>query len=120
MNRLTERPWALLAIGGVAAASLSLAACRVEQTREGALPDVDVDVSAGQLPEYEIQQTQEGRMPDVDVDVSAGKLPEYEVETPDIEVERKTVEVPYPDIDLEMPGEDEAEEAAEAVRERAN
>jgi len=36
------------------AGSLALAACDVDQTKEGEVPDVDVNVSGGQLPEYNV------------------------------------------------------------------
>ena len=64
----------------IAAATLGLAACDVDQTEEGALPDVDVD---------------------------GGNLPEYDVEGPDVDVgtETRTVEVPTLDVD----GPDDAE-----------
>ena len=93
----------------LAISSGGMAACDVEQTREGALPDVDVEAEAGRLPGYEVRQTREGKLPDVDVDVKAGQLPEYEVETPDIKVERETLEVPYPSVEIELPEEDEDE-----------
>lgn len=90
-----------------AAAVVALAACEVEQAREGKLPGVDVEADAGRLPEYEIEKKREGRLPDVNVKVEGGQLPEFEVDTPDVEVKRKTVEVPYPDVDIEMPGDEE-------------
>jgi len=75
----------------------------VKQTRGGELPSVDVD--PGEMPEYDVEQTQEGELPSVDVDADPGRLPEVEVRGPDIEVGRDTVEVPVPDIDVEMPEE---------------
>ena len=58
------------------ASSLALAACDVDQTKEGELPDVDVNATGGQLPEYN-------------------------VETPTVTVgsENKTVEVPTVDVE---------------------
>lgn len=38
----------------LALATLGLAACDVQQTEEGEMPDVDVSVDAGDLPEYEV------------------------------------------------------------------
>jgi hypothetical protein len=60
------------------ASCLAVAACDVDQTKEGNLPDVDVDVNA-----------------------SGGQLPEYDVEGPQVNVgtENKTVQVPTVDID---------------------
>lgn len=54
--------------------TLSLGACDVEQTEQGALPEVDV---------------------------KGGNLPEYDVDTADIDVktETRTVEVPVIDVE---------------------
>lgn len=72
---------------------LALSGCDVEQTREGELPDVDVDVSGdpGQLPAYDVET------PDVDV-----SMEEKEVTVPDVDVgtESKTIELPDVDVDL--------------------
>lgn len=50
----------------------------------------------------DVEKTKEGEMPDVDVNVSGGQLPEYNVTTPDVDVrmENKTVQVPVVDVDL--------------------
>ena len=56
---------------------LSLAACDVDQTKEGKLPDVDVNATSGQLPEFNVQG------PDVDVGT-----------------ENRTVQVPTVDVDV--------------------
>lgn len=50
-----------------------------------------------------VEQTEEGRLPDVDVQADGGKLPKYEVETPEVEVGTKTVEVEVPTATVEMP-----------------
>jgi hypothetical protein len=49
----------------------------------------------------DVDQTQEGEMPEVEV--TGGQMPEYDVETADVDVgtEEKTVEVP--DVDITMP-----------------
>lgn len=108
-------------------ATLTVAGCDVEQTREAKLPKVDVSVEKGQLPEYEIKQTKKARMPDVDIDVESGQLPEVEVETANIEIGRQEVSVPVPDvelkdkkvtvpsIDIEMPNQ---QDAANVAREK--
>jgi hypothetical protein len=68
-----------------------------------------------------VQQTEEGELPDVDVDVEPGNMPEYDVDTMDVEVgtEEETITVPKlkvdmeeetittPTIDVDMPGDDE-------------
>ena len=60
-----------------AASGLGLTACDVDQTKNGQMPEVDVNVSGGQLPEYnvtgpEVNVGMENRtiqVPDVDVTV---------------------------------------------------
>ena len=49
----------------------------------------------------DVDQTKEGNLPDVDVNVSGGELPEYNVEGPSINVgtENKTIQVPTIDVD---------------------
>jgi len=49
----------------------------------------------------DVDQTKEGEMPDVDVNATGGQLPEYNVEGPTVNVgtENKTVEVPTVDIE---------------------
>ncbi len=49
----------------------------------------------------DVDQTKEGEMPDVDVNASGGQLPEYNVEGPSVNVgtENKTVQVPTVDVD---------------------
>lgn len=61
--------------------SLTFAGCQVEQTKEGEMPDVDVNASGGQMPEFNVQG------PDVDVGT-----------------ENRTVQVPT--IDVDVPGGD--------------
>ena len=61
---------------------LSFAACDVDQTKEGELPDVDVEASGGQLPEFNVEGP-----------------------TVDVGTENKTVEVPT--IDVDVPGDKE-------------
>lgn len=61
------------------ASGLGLAACDVDQTKEAKAPDVDVNVSGGQAPEFnvtgpEVNVGMENRtvqVPDVDVKVPA-------------------------------------------------
>jgi hypothetical protein len=53
----------------------------------------------------EVKQTQNGQMPDVDVNVSGGQLPEYNVQGPEVKVgtENKVIEVPT--VDVKTPAE---------------
>ncbi|PZV22209.1 MAG: hypothetical protein DCF21_00695 [Leptolyngbya sp.] len=77
---------------------IPLGACRVEQEETGSLPDVNVEVEPGSLPEYDIQG------PDVNVGVA-----ERTVTVPRLVVvqEEETVQVPY--IDVDLPGVDRIE-----------
>ena len=77
MKSLNRTAALLLALGAFA---IALGGCRAEQTQEGELPDVDVTVEGGQLPEYE-------------------------VETADVEVGTREETVTVPDIDVTMPDE---------------
>lgn len=63
---------ALAAFAGLAA----LAACDVDRTEEGELPEVDVNATGGDLPEYDVQTE--------DVDVTTE---ERTVEVPVVETE---------------------------------
>ena len=49
----------------------------------------------------DVDQTKEGEMPEVEVNASGGQLPEYDVDAPEVKVgtENKTVEVPTVDVD---------------------
>jgi len=43
-----------ITLTGLALATLGLAACDMQQTEEGEMPDVDISVDEGNLPEYEV------------------------------------------------------------------
>lgn len=49
----------------------------------------------------DVDQTKEGELPDVDVNASGGQLPEFNVEGPTVNVgtENKTIQVPTIDVD---------------------
>jgi len=53
-----------------------------------------------------VRQTEEGKLPDVDVSAEGGKMPEYDVDTADVDVTTKKKEITVPDIDVTMPGEE--------------
>ena len=63
-------------------ASVATGACRVRQTEEGKMPDVDVSAEGGKVPEYDVDAA--------DVDVKAG-------------TEQREVTVPTVDVDVEPP-----------------
>lgn len=67
----------LLTLALVAFLGFGLAACTVEQTEEG------------NLPEYDVEQTEEGN------------FPEYDVDAADVEVTTETREITVPDVDIE-------------------
>ena len=73
-------------IAALGSATLALAACDVDQTEEGAMPDVDVE---------------------------GGNMPEYDVEGPDVDVGTQEVEVPdtvtLPDVDISGPDDADGE-----------
>jgi hypothetical protein len=76
--------------------AFAMLGCDVDQTKEGKLPDVDVDVDGGQLPEFEVETA--------DVDVDSKKV---DVTVPDVDVDvgSKEVELTVPDVDVTMPDE---------------
>ena len=72
--------------------AMSLAACSVEKTEEGELPDVDVE--GGKLPEYDVDTA--------DIDVGTQTTT---VTVPDVDVSTQTTTVATPDVDITMPAE---------------
>lgn len=60
--------------------ALPLAACDVDQTEEGELPDVEVE--------------------------EEGNMPEYDVEGPDVDVNTDTTTIETPDVDVDVPDDD--------------
>ena len=60
----------------------------------------------------DVDQTQEGELPDVDVSVEGGQLPEADAEVGDIDVGTEEVEVEVPTVDIQSPEEEAAEEGA--------
>ena len=90
----------------VITAAITFVSCDIDQTKEGKLPeiDVDVDTKAGVLPEFEVNWA------DVDVGTRTQtiKIPKVVVV-----MEEEEVEVPY--LDVDMPGDGEREERTIAV-----
>lgn len=74
-----------------------MTSCDVDQTREGKLPDVDVDVDAeaGRLPAFDVDWA------DVDVTTTTKT-----VEVPKLVVVMEEEEIEVPVIDVDMPDED--------------
>lgn len=82
------------------------AGCEIEKTRDGEMPDVDVQVDAdtGQLPAYDIEG------PDIDVGTRTTTI---EVPKVVVVMEEEEVEVPY--IDIDGPNDEDGEEQTIAV-----
>jgi uncharacterized lipoprotein len=61
--------------------------------------------AAGGLAACDVDQTKNGQLPDVDVNVTGGQVPEFNVTPPEVTVgtENKTIEVP--DVDVKVPAE---------------
>ena len=76
------------ALAAIAACAL-ISACEVNQTKEAKAPDVDVNASGGQLPEY-----------DVDAKEVVVGTTESNVSVPDVDVKTKetTIEVPTVEV----------------------
>jgi hypothetical protein len=81
--------------------------CEVDVEEEGKMPSVDVDADPGRMPEYEVEKTQEGRLPSVDMDAEPGRMPEVDVRGPDVDVGTQPLTIPVPDVDVELPQEEE-------------
>lgn len=88
-NTLIKRTTLVLAIGAFA----TLAACSVEQTEEGKLPEVEV-TEEGKLPEYEVETA----------DVEIGTR-DQTVTVPEVDVNTRETTVKVPDVDVTMPSE---------------
>ena len=82
----------------------SFYSCDVEQTKKAKLPDVDIDVDAGQMPKFDVDWA--------DIDVST-KTETVKVPTLKVVMEEVEVEVPY--VDVDMPDAGKKEELTIAV-----
>lgn len=54
----------------------------------------------------DVDMTDEGSLPDVDVSVESGSMPEFDVETGDIDVGSTELDVTVPTLEIEAPEED--------------
>lgn len=50
---------------------------------------------------FDVEQTQNASLPDVDVTVEGGEMPEYDVESGDVEVGTEEVTVTVPTLEVE-------------------
>lgn len=48
----------------------------------------------------DVDQTRQARLPDVDVQVEGGQMPEFEVETGSVEITEQKKEITVPDVDI--------------------
>jgi hypothetical protein len=55
----------------------------------------------------DVDQTQEGELPDVDVNATGGEMPEYNVEGPEVNVGTENVTTEVPTVDVDVPEENE-------------
>jgi uncharacterized lipoprotein len=60
-----------------------------------------------------VRQTEEGKMPDVDVSAEGGKMPEYDVDAPDVDVKTEKREVTVPKVEVHIPGDEKADDKNE-------
>lgn len=60
-----------------------------------------------------VRQTEEGELPDVDVSAEGGNVPEYDVDAADVDVTSEKREVTVPDVDVNMPGEEKNDDKNE-------
>lgn len=96
----------LTVLGVVAVAALvwfGIVMVDVDQTQEAALPDVDVSVEGGQMPEFEAEVGE----------IAVGET-EATIEVPEVEVTTREETVTLPTLEVTTPEEQEAEVAENA------
>lgn len=57
----------------------------------------------------DVDQTKEAELPDVDVNVNGGELPEFDVDAPTVNVGTENVVVEVPKVDIDAPKDDAKE-----------
>jgi hypothetical protein len=63
-----------------------------------------------------VRQTQEGKMPDVDVSAKGGQVPKYDVDAPDVDVKTEKREVTVPKVEIHPPGDKANDQGEEGNR----
>jgi hypothetical protein len=53
-----------------------------------------------------VQQTQEGKVPEVDVSAKGGQMPKYDVDAPKVDVHTEKREVTVPTVEVHPPADD--------------
>ena len=76
--------------------AFAMLGCDVDQTTEGKLPDGDGDGDGGQMPEFNVETAE--------IDVGTKKV-DVTVPDVDVDVDSKEVEMTVPDINVTMPDE---------------
>ncbi|MFW8636551.1 hypothetical protein [Cribrihabitans pelagius] len=82
----------VIGIAALLAIAVAFYMVDVDQTQETKLPDVDVSVEGGQLPEFDAEVGS--------VEVTEGSAT---VKVPDVDVEMKEAEVPVPNLEVNPP-----------------
>lgn len=67
--------------------------------------------SALALAACDVDQTQEGELPEVDVNAEGGEMPAYDVDTAEVDIGTRTETVEVPTMDVTMPDEQDADVA---------
>ena len=58
----------------------------------------------------DVDQKKEAKLPDVDVNATGGQMPEFDVKGPDVDVGTKNTTVEVPTIDVNVPDENNKKE----------
>ncbi len=57
----------------------------------------------------DVDQTKEGSLPDVEVNASGGQIPEFDVDAPSVNVGTETRTIEVPTVDVDAPKDDQKE-----------
>jgi hypothetical protein len=89
MIRISRKATLLL---GAALLTVSATGCKVTQTQDGKMPDVEVSTKGGQMPKYDVDTAK--------VEVGTEKR---EVEVPKVDVSTEKRDVKVPTVDVKPP-----------------
>lgn len=53
----------------------------------------------------QVEKTQDGKLPEVSVDATGGALPKYDVQGPEVKVGTKTTTIEVPTVEVKTPAE---------------
>lgn len=88
----------ILKAGAAALMAIASAGCDMDVADKGKLPDVDVTVQPGRVPDIDVHG------PQVDA-----RLKDKTVTVPDVDIHKKEVNVKVPDVDVRIPKEEDNE-----------